>query len=151
MESKDDKKELVHCIYSSAETTEFTREEIIALLEIARANNSKLNVTGILLYDSGSFFQVLEGEPDVVQSLYDKIGTDDRHGKVSKIVYEPIEERDFSEWTMGYVGVTREQLNSIDGLNDFFCGQQSYIDLDEGRAKTLLSAFKEGKWRAAIN
>lgn len=146
-----EKTDLVHCIYSSAETKTFTHEEIIALLEVARANNSKLGVTGILLYDNGSFFQVLEGEPSVVKSLYDKIGTDDRHRAVSKIVYEPIEERDFSEWTMGYAGITREELNRIDGLNDFFCGQQSYIDLDEGRAKTLLNAFKEGKWRNSIS
>jgi len=146
-----EKTELAHCIYSSAEAKTFTHEEIIALLEVARANNSQLGITGILLYDNGSFFQVLEGEPSVVQSLYDKIGTDNRHRAVSKIVYEPIEERDFSEWTMGYAGITREELNRIDGLNDFFCGQQSYIDLDEGRAKTLLNAFKEGKWRSSIS
>ncbi len=146
-----EKTELAHCIYSSAETKTFTHEEIIALLEVARANNSQLGITGILLYDNGSFFQVLEGEPSVVQSLYDKIGADNRHRAVSKIVYEPIEERDLSERTMGYADITREELNRIDGLNDFFCGQQSYIDLDEGRAKTLLNAFKEGKWRSSIS
>jgi uncharacterized Fe-S cluster-containing MiaB family protein len=151
MEIESEKKELVHCIYSSAQTIEFSHDDIIALLEAARKNNSKLGVTGILLYDSGSFFQILEGEPDVIQALYKKIENDKRHCRVSKIIYEPIESRSFSEWTMGYAGVTREKLRAIDGLNDFFYSRKCYTDLDEGRAKMLLIAFKEGKWRASIS
>ena len=104
----------------------------------------------MLLYDSGSFFQVLEGRSKVVTSLLEKIQQDKRHNRVVKIIHEDIIERDFSQWTMGYSGITREDLKNIEGLNDFFQTNHHYTDLDEGRAKTLLKAFKKGKWRSSI-
>lgn len=142
---------LVHCIYSSAAIVEFSQDDIVALLEKARSNNYELGVTGMLLYDRGSFFQVLEGKPDVVTSLLKIIQKDERHDQVVKIIYEEIEERDFSGWTMGFSGMTRKDLKNIEGLNDFFQSNRLYTDLDEGRAKVLLKAFKEGKWRASIS
>lgn len=151
MDAENEEKALVHCIYTSAQTVDFSHEDIFELLAVARATNSALEVTGVLLYDSGSFFQVLEGEPEVVDELYEKIGKDKRHDRVSKIIYESIASRNFSEWTMGYAGITREEIKTISGFNDFFHGQKNFIDLDEGRAKTLLDAFKEGKWRASIS
>ncbi len=151
MEAEEKKENLVHCIYSSVGTIEFSQDDILALLEKARRNNAGLGVTGMLLYDSGSFFQVLEGEPEVVTSLLEKIQQDKRHDRVVRIIYEEIEARDFSEWTMGYSGVTREDLRNVEGLNDFFRGNNHYADLDEGRAKTLLKAFREGQWRSSIN
>ncbi|MCA9058063.1 MAG: BLUF domain-containing protein, partial [Planctomycetaceae bacterium] len=53
--------DLVHLIYASAATVEFTHEDILALLKQAKAKNAPLGVTGMLLYEDGSFFQVLEG------------------------------------------------------------------------------------------
>jgi hypothetical protein len=120
------------------------------LLETARRVNAALDISGILLYEDKSFFQVLEGPPKAVKALYEKIGRDKRHYNVIKIIEEPIGTRSFSEWTMGYAGVTRKELQDIEGLNDFFSTQRCYIDLDQNRAKTLLEAFKSGKWRAAI-
>ena len=143
--------DLVHCIYTSAETNEFSHDDIIDLLEKARANNAKLDVSGILLYESGSFFQVLEGRHEVVTSLLEKIQKDDRHNHVVKVIYEHIENRDFSEWTMGYSDVTPDELRKVEGLNDFFRSNSSYMGLDKGRAKTLLKAFKDGQWRSSIS
>ncbi len=151
MNDGEHKEKLTHYIYSSAATVDFSHDDIISLLEVARKNNAKLGVTGMLLYDNGSFFQILEGQPQVVDSIYEKIEKDKRHNQVKKIICEEIEKRDFAEWTMGHAGLTRAELLKIEGFNDFFQGQKNLIDLDEGRAKTLLNAFKEGKWRSAIN
>ncbi|BBB31137.1 BLUF domain-containing protein [Neptunomonas japonica] len=151
MDTEDNKEDLVHCVYTSAQTIEFSQDDIVALLEKARIKNSALGVTGMLLCDSGSFFQILEGTPEAVMSLLTVIQRDKRHDRVVKVIYESIEVRDFSEWTMGYSGVTREDLKSIEGLNDFFHTTNQYTDLDEGRAKTLLKAFKEGKWRSSLS
>jgi hypothetical protein len=143
--------DLVHCIYSSASTTPFSQDDIIELLNKARANNDKLGITGMLLYDNGSFFQVLEGKASAIDSVLALIEQDERHDRVVKLIYEDIEHRDFSEWSMGYSGISREQLQKIDGLSDFFQAETSYIDLNVGRAKNLLSAFKEGKWHTTIS
>jgi hypothetical protein len=151
MEDEKAVKEWVHCIYSSAATVAFSKDDIMALLVEARKNNLDKGITGMLLYDNGSFFQVLEGEPSAVTSLLKTIQDDTRHNQVVKIIYEKIDERDFSTWTMGFSEVTRKDLTEIEGLNDFFQSSRLFIDLDEGRAKLLLKAFKDGKWRTSIN
>jgi uncharacterized Fe-S cluster-containing MiaB family protein len=140
--------DLVHCIYTSAGTRNFKNDEIITILRKARINNAKLNVTGILLYDSGSFFQIIEGKQNTIAELYEKISQDERHAHVTKVIIEPIEERSFSEWTMGYPQITREELMKINGLNDFFSSGKCYKDLDKSRATKLLEAFKKGRWRS---
>jgi hypothetical protein len=90
--------ELIHCIYCSASASvEMTREELDALLAISRENNAKLGITGMLLYQSRSFFQVLEGDHQVVMPLFAKIAEDKRHLRVTTIISEPIAERAFGE------------------------------------------------------
>ncbi len=140
---------LVHLIYASKETTHFTEDMIVDLLEQARANNSELNVSGMLVYSEGSFFQVLEGEEAVVNALFEKIEQDERHTGTVKIICEAIAERGFSDWTMGYVASSSAELSKVAGMNDFFTGRACLADLDEGRAKLLLNSFAEGRWRLA--
>ncbi|WP_199611567.1 BLUF domain-containing protein [Flocculibacter collagenilyticus] len=142
--------QLTHLIYCSATTEEnISKEALEALLESSRQNNKKIDVTGILLFHKGSFFQVLEGDKEVINNLYNKISRDPRHTDIKKVVEEPIEERAFEKWSMAYPKVTTDDLRSIKGLNDFFLAGNSYLDLGEGRAKILLAAFKDGKWHPA--
>lgn len=144
--------ELVHCIYCSASTNDnLTDDELETILEQSRQNNARADITGVLLYHDGSFFQVLEGDRTAVAALFQKIAKDDRHTKVTKIVVEPIEERSFGEWSMGYPKVRLSDLANIPGLNDFFTQGNSFLDLEDGRAKTLLAAFKGGQWRTALS
>ena len=51
---------------------------------------------------------------------------------------------------MGYPNISRSELEEIPGLNDFFQKGNSFSQLEEGRTRTLLAAFKEGKWRKSI-
>ena len=142
--------QLVQCIYSSASAKQLTTQELAAILNKARANNEKLNITGMLLYEKQSFFQILEGPAKNIDVIYRKIERDQRHNQITKILYHPIEERMFNRWSMGYAEVTLKDLASLKGLNDFFRKGKCYTDLDEGKAKTLLTAFREGKWHAKI-
>ena len=151
METDVPDENLVHCIYASAASEELDDEALQTLLANARQFNAKVNVTGMLLYERGSFFQVLEGAPQDVEALYQLIASDPRHSRITKIIMEPIEARNFDRWTMGYAGVSTRELAKLDGLNDFFTRGKCYVDLDNGRAKTLLNAFKDGGWRAKIS
>ncbi len=142
---------LVHCVYCSAATkTPVSSTELASLLEECRRNNSRADVTGILLYQNGSFFQVLEGEHDTVEGLFHKISRDKRHHQTKKIISEPIAARSFAAWTMGFPKITSKELATIPGLDDFFHHGTSYVELGQGRAKSLLAAFKEGQWRASL-
>ena len=142
---------LVHCIYASTVKDELTIEDVEKLLLQARQKNESLGVTGMLLFDKGSFFQVIEGESGVIEKLYNAIRRDRRHQKIIKILHEPIEQRSFADWTMGLAKVSAQTLGEIDGLNDFFSRGNCFTELDESKAKKLLEAFKEGRWRSSIS
>lgn len=141
---------LMHLIYSSAATQAFSNEALAELLTGARRKNATLGVTGMLLHVDGSFLQVLEGETDAVDTVFRAIAADPRHAQLVTIIREPIPRRAFSDWSMGHPQVTPEELAEIDGANDFFAGGACLTRLNQGRAKKLLGAFKEGRWRSRL-
>lgn len=142
--------ELIHLIYSSMAVRPFSQEELTRLLTNARFKNDKLGVTGMLLYAEGSFFQVLEGGPDVLDALFATIKNDKRHDKITVIIREPIARRTFANWTMGYADITPGEAGELAGANDFFSSGHSFAGLQQGRAKKLLAAFKQGRWRSRL-
>jgi len=138
-------------IYVSAQTRELGTGELQDILETARQRNPKMQITGMLVYQDGSFLQVLEGSRKKVEALFSKIETDKRHKKVAKVTSYYTADRLFSDWSMGFADVTKKQLESIKGLNDFFMNANALTNINEEEAKNILSAFKEGKWRQSIS
>lgn len=143
--------ELIQMIYSSAAKVAFSRSDLHELLDISRANNQRNNVTGMLLYDQCSFFQVLEGDAADVEALYAVIEQDKRHDNIVTIIKEPIFKRSFGEWTMGYADVSTEDISRVIGMSNFFSEGTTFGGVGPGRAKKLLNAFCEGRWRSRVN
>lgn len=138
---------LVQLVYASASTVPFTSDQLDQLLEGARKNNALLGVSGVLLFHAGTFFQVLEGVPDVVRGLYDKIALDTRHNNILLLAKRDIEERNFGDWNMGFVRDQR-QISELPGFVDFFSGR-TFVDLegDSQRVRQILDGFRRGRWR----
>lgn len=141
---------LIHLIYTSAASRPLSTGELEALLHDARDSNERLGVTGMLLYTGQTFFQVLEGSEPVVDALYSRIRHDERHHRAVAIVREPIAQRAFGEWSMGYATLADGDRTALPGLNDFFGNGTCFTSLTSGRAKKLLSAFAKGRWRGRI-
>jgi hypothetical protein len=142
-------KTLSHLIYASAADSKMSDAGLRAILDRARTVNSQLDITGILLHTEGSYFQVLEGDAEAIDSLYAKIAHDKRHTNVVLIVREPIASRSFAEWSMGFASVTSKDVAGIIGSNDFFQKKTCFYELSAGHAKKLLAAFADGRWRAS--
>ena len=77
---------LIHLIYASVATQEFGAEQLTFLLQQSREPNVRASLTGMLLYSDGNFFQVLEGEPEEVDKLYEKLQQDKRHAQITLII-----------------------------------------------------------------
>src|SRR3954468_5458514 len=103
---------LVHLVYVSSATRQFSQAELIALLATSCRNNEPVGITGMLLYRDGNFMQVLEGEESAVAAAYDRISKDRRHDGLITMLKEPIATRDFGDWSMGF-----RDLNSIEVHN----------------------------------
>jgi hypothetical protein len=137
----------MHCIYSSRASAVIRDAEVQALLASARRNNAAQGITGMLLFIEGSFFQVLEGSEDAVDRIYEVIARDPRHDRVTQIIREPIAQRSFAEWSMGFEALGREDAQRLVGANDFFGSAACLERINPGRARKLLVAFGAGRWR----
>src|ERR1700687_169908 len=93
-------KSLISLIYASRSTEFFHEHEIPELLQQVRIANAKQEITGMLLYINGSFLQVLEGQPEMVDAVFNRILRDKRHTQITIIANESIPERAFEGWTM---------------------------------------------------
>ena len=138
---------LIHCIYASRSLAAPDEVDIQALLEHARRKNAALGITGMLLLIEDSFFQVLEGEAESVDSVYRVIEQDPRHDRVTQIIREPLARRSFAEWSMGFSALRSDDARVLIGANDFFGTAQCLERINPGRARKLLTAFRSGRWR----
>ncbi|WP_028450289.1 MULTISPECIES: BLUF domain-containing protein [Chitinibacter] len=98
---------LVRLIYASRAAGAMNTELLDSILRSSRQNNPAIGITGVLCYSGGTFVQVLEGSRAAVSSLYNIIGRDPRHGQVELLHFAEINERRFSDWTMGQVNLAK--------------------------------------------
>lgn len=94
---------LVRLVYTSTISEGFGSKDVEGILDSARKNNKKNNVTGLLCFSHNIFLQCLEGSRTKVNSTYHAILNDARHEKVIMLDYKEIVEREFDSWSMGYV------------------------------------------------
>jgi Sensors of blue-light using FAD len=94
-------------VYASAALVPFTPDDLRLLLARARVANASKKVTGMLLYHSGSFLQVLEGPQAGVEHIFGSIERDPRHHQIKVRLRQATERREFPDWTMGFIDVSR--------------------------------------------
>jgi hypothetical protein len=141
---------LAHLIYTSAATPAFRPTDLQQILEVARRNNAANSITGLLLFSNGTFFQVLEGQEQQLATLFETIKGDSRHKSVTLIIHESIAGRSFADWSLGYLEMGPTDRASLDDGLDFAAQPDGLAKLPPGRAKKLLQAFTQGRWRARI-
>jgi hypothetical protein len=148
-------KSLISLIYVSRSTEYFHEHEIPDLLHQVRIANAKQEITGMLLYIRGSFLQVLEGQPEIVDAVFSKILIDKRTTQVRSIARDSIPERAFEGWTMMHKTLDPIEAGELIEEPDYFTSPTWFTRLDAGRAKKLLAAaslrwqmeHRSGKYR----
>jgi len=119
-------------MYSSQATEPMTVTGLEAILTDARTGNEARNVTGALVYVDGVFFQIIEGDKDVVHNLMASIASDSRHQSV-KIFYEAeVDVRAFESWRMAYLRATAEQMSKWAGLPGTATVEELLMDINRG-------------------
>ena len=102
----------------------------------------------------GSFLQVLEGEVDDVRSVYGTISKDPRHERVVKLLETTVSSRSFGDWSMGFAAGEQIRAAKLDGHNDLlrsdFSPASFLPDREGAKARQILLAFREGRWRTFI-
>lgn len=92
-------------------------DDIREILIKSRQYNAQAGICGVLYYAKGFYFQCLQGDIELVNCLFNKISSDDRHNEVKIIQKKNINELCFNEWSMKYV-------QEDTALNQFFIDNQ---------------------------
>lgn len=123
---------LITLVYVSSAVRLMTATELIELLRGSRERNQQKQITGLLLYRDGNFMQALEGEETAVDGLHEHIHRDPRHRGLITLIRQPISERVFGEWSMGF--------RNLDDLNE-----QQRVDV----STFLTEPFTSDQWRSS--
>jgi hypothetical protein len=102
---------LVRMIYVSKPSHSPTKEEVTQILQAAQANNSKHDLTGLMVFNHEYFLQVVEGGRTAVSQLLGHLYKDSRHQDLTMIEFDQIDRRSFGDWSMQFVpaaSITKE-------------------------------------------
>ncbi len=107
---------ITQLVYTSRAACEINDPILAAIQDSACRHNEPHGITGVLLYGSGLFIQLLEGPLEDVDAIYQRIAKDPRHNDVQIIYRTFASERRFPSWSMGVVNMesTRVELNVRD-------------------------------------
>ncbi len=123
--------------YESVAKRGLPAADIDDILETSRARNSESGITGCLVYYNRRFIQVLEGNQQALQELYQKIKNDDRHRHVRIIAENAIEKRTFSEWGMAYFPIDSNNF-SLSELEQFRRNLRLLADFSKPQSVTSI-------------
>lgn len=133
---------MIQLVYLSSTRWLLTADDVARILDSSLRNNARDNITGILIYRSGSVMQLLEGEADLVHRLFEVIKRDERHHRITLLYDIPVKERDFTGWSMAY--------RNLDVVSDLPpVGYSALLDdnfdmssIEPARARQILTLFK---------
>ena len=132
-------------IYLSSAKTKFSEQQLIDLLDHARHNNLRHEITGVLAYWDGNFIQYIEGPSHRLDQLMTNLKGDPRHGGIITLQRRTIGERAFPEWRMAFSEKrSTGQWSGDRGVSDFLCAGVLHADPRRlsAEARVLLDSFR---------
>lgn len=127
---------LYHIIYVS-KGVDIDENKLDDILNTARDFNANNDITGMLLYIEGKFFQVLEGDEKVLNQLYAKIRLDKRHEQVTTVSAHSIPYRTFKDWSMRFKAISEKDFYNLSGISSW----QSLLALKPGPKENIAYVF----------
>jgi hypothetical protein len=141
---------LYRLIYCSRAVVPIDYQTLRSIEEVSSRNNEQVGVTGFLLATNSRFFQVLEGDIESVNEVYNKVVKDSRHTDLLLLSYGPVSQRQFADWSMRgvYIGLINkyivEQLKSKYGQENDDLKLPIKPELVDGFLIDLLSFLERG-------
>jgi hypothetical protein len=132
---------MIQLVYVSSACRPFSHEDIEDILTVSRRNNAHHNITGVLLYKSGAVIQVLEGPDEIVRERFEVIRADGRHERVTLIYDQPLAEREFPDWTMGFRLMETNFSSAPDGYNAFLDAVRDALPINLRSGRRVLHTF----------
>lgn len=107
---------MIHIVYMSRAVRPLSDQDLQQLLDQCRRDNAARNVTGVLFYSHGNIAQLIEGDKEVLENLFEVISRDGRHSNVVKLVDKPIGARSFEDWSMAFHPIEPSGFEALQGF-----------------------------------
>ena len=130
-------------VYQSRAVTPMTDVDLFYLLAQARERNEIADVTGLLLYDRGRFFQWLEGDERDLRPIWNSIRIDQRHRAILLLVDQPCAVRHFVGWDMKFAHRDRQYGMFMRGFVQADGAQLDELHSDSEAVPGILASFSE--------
>jgi len=104
---------LQELIYTSVSSAQSEKDEVSNILAVSEKNNDVSAITGLLMFDGHRYIQILEGETENVDRLYNVISKDSRHQKLELLHKGGITSRSFENWRMAYESLPKGLLEKL--------------------------------------
>tara|TARA_R100000935_G_C2768890_1_gene136815 strand:- start:266 stop:682 length:417 start_codon:yes stop_codon:yes gene_type:complete len=128
--------------YVSSLNPDLVENDIQEVLNYTRNWNNDHDITGILLYSDGNFFQVLEGEKEILKSLISRIVKDKRHHNVMIIFEKEVSQTIFDDYQSDFISLdSRFQSKNIEL---YFSHIDKLNPKIQSSVKYILNNFAEG-------
>ncbi|MFW6295867.1 MAG: BLUF domain-containing protein [Halothece sp.] len=132
--------------YISKFSRKLSPEEIEEISQKSQQNNHKKGITGVLLCYADFFFQIIEGETEKVDRLYEKILADNRHTNILCLkAEENVQERLFPQWSMHTINLdcnTSMMLTPLKTLLHTIT--ESHLIIEKYTPKTIYKMIERG-------
>lgn len=127
--------------YVSTAANGLEEQEVKILLKQSEESNNRNLVKGVLLYSSGNFFHVMEGEKPHIIELFSHIQNDKRHTNIIQIVGKEMETTAFDGFVTDIV--TEENKYDPATLREYLEPLKGMDPKTKEVAKRMLQVFME--------
>ena len=104
--------------YTSLARLDLEADDLEAIHRTAREVNALEGITGLLIFNGTHFLQIVEGSPDAIDDLVERLRRDPRHSGVEVRDERAIEQRSFPDWSMELVRVSASYFEAKDTVSE---------------------------------
>lgn len=104
--------------YTSLARLDLTAGDLEAIHRTAMEVNALDGISGLLIFNGTHFLQIIEGAPDAIEELVERLRRDPRHSSVEVRDERMVAERSFPGWSMELVRVSASYFEAKDRIAD---------------------------------
>jgi hypothetical protein len=104
--------------YTSLARLDLQASDLEAIYRTARDENALEGITGLLIFNGTHFLQIIEGAPDAIDDLLERLRRDPRHSGLEVRDVQTVDARSFPDWSMELVRVSASYFEARDTVSD---------------------------------
>lgn len=104
--------------YTSLASLDLQPGDLEAIHRSARNANALEGITGLLIFNGTHFLQIVEGMPEAIDELIERLRRDPRHNGIEIRDDRAIEERSFPNWSMELVRISARYFDAKETISE---------------------------------